>query len=369
MNNHQTPICGPTTTEAGKITPAPNRLIYRVSGMRPCSDPYHASSLARNNLNYLMAEADEETLFGLVISDQGIWGWGDSCDPEETLADLRYAFSPIAELVAVEHPMRVPHARVEIKAMQTRKFDGSSLDGFDNETNSMKTQLASLQRGRDAVPQGIADPMWDLLSAINGVPGAAVLSLLSSASTLEQELAENHWRPSFEAGSKTEYDMWQGTKMISARSFLCADIRVPKRMLAERRMISQRIDFARLTAEEQAALRRPAREHLKAHAVPLGVYRSLVVLPAAGRDHPVPGVRTLPPKSRSMPYDRPAPPEKPLRLGMAADPQGKPIEVVISPGDAFRHIRIVGATGSGKSTVIRDLVAQLTETDCGVLAS
>lgn len=109
---------------------------------------------------------------------------------------------------------------------------------------------------------------------------------------------------------------------------------------------------------------------LRGRAVPEAMAAALTRLPIAGPKTVVMGVRCVQPVLSDVPLadetpetpeaveasETPKVPEAPargLRLGTAITPEGGRSPVRIAPGLLTRHVHVVGATGTGKSTLLR----------------
>ncbi|MDR1187978.1 MAG: hypothetical protein LBK95_11080 [Bifidobacteriaceae bacterium] len=342
------------------------RLRFVFTGLVESPAPFKASGLARENLYNAVTEESPGFLFGLVESPFGNWGWVEGPVTEDTIEDVRYAFGPIGMIDVAEAIRPLPTPVLEVAPIRTEPddvFAGLEPMASDAATPPFRKMVG----GRDAVPQGVQDPMWDFFQCAKNVPGAAILTLLSPASDLEQSMADSYWRPAFHGGSNTEWQMWRGTKMIRARSFLCsATGRIPTRMRAERKIMSQRIGFTELSEADRAELLEPTADTLNGFAVPFGVYRSLVALPAAGVGRHVPGVPTVKPPAMTVPLDvSPTRTAPSVRLGEAVASDQTRFVIGQSPEDKRRHTQIIGQPGSGKTTMLVNDCVQYTANGIG----
>lgn len=343
-----------SSTRSGALPMDPNKLYFNFTGLLESPDPFKSSALAVENLYNLVTEESDDFLLGLVETPQGVWGWVDGNVCEDTIHDMQYAFRPIAQVEKTNAPAHLPTALLEIRPVKTEHIEHTFVASDEVERENVSQQFQKVVGGRDAVPQGVPDPMWDFLRCTRDVPGAAILTLLAPASELEQTMADSYWQPAFQGGSNTEWQMWRGVQMVRARSFLCADIgHIPSRMRAERKIMSQRITFAPLSGNDREALRRPGADAMKGFAVPFGVYRSLIALPAAGNNKRVPGLASIKPMANIVPLDKAeSMPEPFLRLGEAIGVDEKRFPVGQSPSDKLLHTQIIGKPGHGKTTLL-----------------
>ena len=91
---------------------------------------------------------------------------------------------------------------------------------------------------------------------------------------------------------------------------------------------------------------------LRGRAVPETMAAALTRLPIAGPKTVVMGVRCVQPVLSDVPLADEAPAEG-LRLGAAITAEGGRSPVRVAPGLLTRHVHVVGATGTGKSTLLR----------------
>lgn len=334
---------------------------FRVAGLIPRQDPAKAAALAVHNLVKLISELPTDALIGLVVSARGIAGWVNEAAPADYLEDLAYAFDPIAKIKAASHRPSLSRPLLEVVAVHQRGH-GDELHDVDGR----HTQPPSGQE-MNAVPMSALDPMWDFLSVLNTVPGGMMSILMSPASDIEQEMSDAIWRSTFAARMGASWQLYRGTP-IRLRVILHADNeQIPARMRAELRVLTQQLTFRSLSRADERELAEPEVVAVKGHTVPEGVFRSLVRLPGAVEGVPVPGLRTIRPPKAQIPYNRPPKPEVAVQLGRCVSAGGSARPVWVSPDDLCRHMRIVGSTGSGKSTALRGLLGQLVEQGYGVM--
>lgn len=98
---------------------------------------------------------------------------------------------------------------------------------------------------------------------------------------------------------------------------------------------------------------------------PVGTAACLVRVPACGPAPVVCGVATLSPPTRPVPLQDSAC-RHGLRLGRATTSQGRRRDVFIDPADLLLHTQIIGATGTGKSTLLAQIVSSAIAEGLGV---
>lgn len=346
------------TPDRGGERVNPTRTYYKFSGLRESADPFRASALSITNWYHLVTEMKHpRSMVAIVWSATGSWGWVDGESPEEAILNIQYASGPTGVIERLDQPLTLPTPLEEIVPIKA----GDAVDPFADvlAAEPSDPQSHKFIGGRDAIPQGVPDPMKEFFECMRTIPGAAILTLLAPASDLEQAMAKSFWRPAFHGGSNTELQLWFGTP-ICGRSFLCADTgAIPARMRAERRIMSQRIGFAPVSAADSEALRQPGVDILKGFAVPYGVYRALVPMPAAGVGQHLPGLPTVKPPAAIVPLEPvPEAPEPFLRMGEAVTVAQARVPVGQSPADKLLHTQIIGKPGRGKTTLLANHCAQ-----------
>lgn len=117
--------------------------------------------------------------------------------------------------------------------------------------------------------------------------------------------------------------------------------------------------------EEPDAVWGGGEDALQGHAVPQGMARGLVKVPAAGIRSDVVGVPCLLPTIPDVPVAQELPATG-LRLGTAPDASGRPVTVRLGVTQACQHVQVLGASGAGKSTLAAGLIASALEARIGV---
>ncbi|MDR1442926.1 MAG: type IV secretion system DNA-binding domain-containing protein [Bifidobacteriaceae bacterium] len=338
---------------------------FKGRGLVPTSDPAKASRWAVTNLINTVKHWPADALVGIVLRRQKkgveMTGWVNDAAPDDWFADLAYVLRPIAAIGRLGQ-VRPPAGPV-MEVVPARPDSSNQLPQFlDEDRDRHKGGF-----GRDALPAHINDPMWDFLALMNTWPGAAMTILVSPAPEAEQALAASSWQAAFAQGQRAESQAYLGTP-IRARVLLHGHgDAVPARVAAEMMIMSRRIEVHPLGAMDRRELREPNVDCLKGCAMPEGAVSSILHLPAAGLNRPVPGMKVLPPRPRRAPYDPPPKPNPAYEAGRCFTPEGKTRPVWLSQGDLCRHLELVGATGTGKSTFARGLLGSIIEDGCGVL--
>lgn len=106
-------------------------------------------------------------------------------------------------------------------------------------------------------------------------------------------------------------------------------------------------------------------ETLQHGALPFGAAQCLTVVPAAGHAQEVCGVAVTYPSPRPVPVDD-GDCREGLRLGRAVSNTGMCRDVRIGPDDLLLHTQLVGATGTGKSSLLAALVQEACRAGMGL---
>jgi hypothetical protein len=353
---------------AGEVVPSAATRAFGIKGLRPSREPFKAAPWAVRNLCHLIAKwgpASPDAMLALVFWRVGrairMGGWVNELAPADWFEDIKYALRPVAELRRAKTLPKLTNPLKEIVPMRVEHEEAL----LDFEAGDEPRRVERL--GRDAVPVHLTDPMWDVLSVMLTYPGAAMGIYMSPATPFEQELADATWKDTFRGGPTVEWQMYRGVP-IRVRVVLYADgSHIPARATAEQMMISERTEDRDLDPQDRIGLRRPTVDCLKGFAMPMGAAQSIVHVPAAGEGRPVPGMKVLPPPRWIVPYDAPPKPAEPYRLGRCVDSDQKRRGVWMSVRDLLRHMRIIGSTGTGKSTGVRGLLGQLIDGGYGVM--
>lgn len=348
-------------TESLERTEEGRERAFRFTGLVPRQDPAKAAALAIHNLSKLVSELPTDALIGFAVTAHGISGWVNDSAPTDYLTDLRYALNPIARITSARH--RADLSRPLLEVVPVHHPGSRAAVGTEGEHRPQSLTVPEM----NAVPSAALDPMWDFLKVLDTVPGGMMSILMSPASELEQEMSDAVWRATFTERTGAAWQLYRGTP-VRLRVVLHADApEIPARLRAELKVLTQQLAFRELSPADERELAQPQVLAVKGHVVPEGVFRSLVRLPGATEGVAVPGLRTIRPPKVQLPYDRPAKPPVALRLGRCTTPNGHARSVWVSPDDLCRHVRIVGSTGSGKSTALRGLLGQLIEQGYGVM--
>ncbi|MDR2252532.1 MAG: type IV secretion system DNA-binding domain-containing protein [Bifidobacteriaceae bacterium] len=342
--NHELPL----KAIRGDLQPGVGRG-FRVSGLIPSKDPFKASRWTVENIYNVVSEWPDDAMLvsALMRVKRGVrlYGWVNDAAPSDWLADMRYAFAPTALLQPTTKIPRLPEPLVEVIPARTEP-PGDLFEGILGNNRPER----DVRHGRNAVPSHRNDPMWEFLSVLK----TAMVMMISPASEIEQQMSDSAWRGVFQGGPTVEWEMYRG-RPIRTRVTLAE---TSARTLAESKMLSQRRDHARLDGKDRVLLRDPTVDCLKGFALPKGAACAAWNVPAAALGEPVPGMKVLPPPRKVAPYDAPAKPAEAFRVGRCVDADGRRKSVWMSPKDLCRHVRIVGSSGSGKSTAIRSLLGQ-----------
>ncbi|HML50659.1 MAG TPA: type IV secretion system DNA-binding domain-containing protein [Propionicimonas sp.] len=336
-----------------------------MKGLLPTAEPGLAARLAVANLCRVVQHWPANSLMAVSLDRVGrgirLGGWVNELAPEDWLDDVKYLLAPIAEVAATRVQPRRSAPRVELIPVAPTPETEAPLTGGD----SAVFTVTSMPRA--VLPSATTDPLWDLLSVFQTWAGASWTMLLSPASELEQVMCNDVWSRAFGGEAAVSWARHRGTA-LRARSFLHFDGEsVPARVLAELAAITSQVEFHHLDSSERQELRNLDVSCLLARAVPQVAAQSITHLPAAGT-RPIAGMKVLATKPVEVPYDQPAKPKaEAIKIGSCVDSDGCRRPVWQSAHDLIRHYRIVGASGAGKSTAIRSILNEWTESGFGSL--
>lgn len=220
----------------------------------------------------------------------------------------------------------------------------------------------------DLWPVGIIDDGMELLQALTGV-AAQVRVHMAPATLLEQQLIAAQTRTSVQSNDPVAYAQYMGTP-LRVRCFAgqAGDHLSPRLRAALMRfgiglaLVPRSLDsFADRTAWDGDEL------SLSGAVQPYGVAQCLTRLPASGEKAVVCGVATGEPDAPLVPLTLTGSDARGgLRLGTAVSPTGGRVEVRVEASDLLLHTQVLGATGTGKSTLLAGLVQEATAAGMGV---
>ena len=387
MINHEyreVPVVGNDVTQGREIMSAspepwtgehahePSSIrAFEMKGLIPRTDPHKASAWAVENLTNLIPfwPVDSLLIIALVAEKRGIrfTGWVNDKAPANWYSDVVYALDPIMRIRRSNHIPTLAPARMEIvpRRVPRNLVLPDLMDDYADDSRALKNRY-----GRAAVALRNPDSMWEFLPLMSSPawPGAAITYWLSPASEdIECQIVDDQWQSSFAGGSDIEWQMYRGTP-IRARALLHGEHDdIPASVLAERMIMSQCVAARVLDQSDRRELARQDVACLKGSALPHMAVGSIMHFPAAAENRPVPGLKVLAPERRTVPYDAPPKPEHSLRFGRCVNSRQKHRTVWTSAPDLFHHMRLVGATGTGKSTAGRGLIREWVNAGYGAL--
>lgn len=220
----------------------------------------------------------------------------------------------------------------------------------------------------DLWPIGVVDDGMELLKALRGL-SAQVRVHMAPATLLEQQMIASQTRRSVQSSDPVAYARFMGTPLRircfvgQAGPYLSPRIRAALMRFGLGLVLVPR-DLQHL--EHRDAW--DADELSLAGAVqPFGVAQCLARLPASGEQAEVCGVPTGEADAPLVPLTvESAGAGAGLRLGSAVSPTGAPMDVRVSMDDLLLHTQVLGATGTGKSTLLAGLVQEAVAADMGV---
>jgi len=226
---------------------------------------------------------------------------------------------------------------------------------------------SKFERPRDLWPMGKVDDAMDLLQALASTAGQMRVHL-APASDLELQMLTALMRRSVQSVDLVEYAGYLGAP-VRIRAFVAqAGRQLSPRLRAAlgRLAIGVRIVPRDPRSAEARAAWNGARHTLAGSAQPFGVAQCLVRLPACGERAVLCGVPTAHGETSAVPLEVDAEGTSGLRLGTALGADGRPHEVRLAPDQMLLHTQVLGATGTGKSTLLAAIVQEAVAGGMGV---
>lgn len=215
-------------------------------------------------------------------------------------------------------------------------------------------------------PLRVAGDCMDLVKALASCE-AQVRVHMAPSNELEQEYIAANIRQSVQLGGMVDNEIYLGTP-VRIRCFVgTSEPRLPPRLRAALLGLGVGLRLKRCVLSEEMIATWDGEETSLAGAVqPFGMARCLVPLPAHGPDASVCGIRTREAETAAVPLVDAQPPVQGLRLGSAVDELGDPVEVRLGVHDLLLHCQVLGATGTGKSSLLAGLVQDAAKAGYGV---
>lgn len=224
----------------------------------------------------------------------------------------------------------------------------------------------SLRRRLRYWPSVRAGDRMDLMSALVTCE-AQVRVHIAPANDLEQKLVAAQIRESVGNSDPVKSERYMGTP-VRIRCFVgTSEDRLPPRLRAALLSlgVGLRIQTHELD-EETRAMWDGDETSLVGCVQPFGVAQCLVPVPACGTIPQVCGMKTREAKLDAVPLVDVDLPVEGVRLGTAVDELGRPLEVRLRATDLLLHTQILGATGTGKSSLLAGIVNDAVRAGYGV---
>lgn len=184
---------------------------------------------------------------------------------------------------------------------------------------------------------------------------ACIRTVLAPANDLEARLVMDELAAALRPGDIAGY---AGTP-VRARTVVAGRQEVSAALRAHLRLRSSELRVDRVTRQEISGLWTDPVAAARGWPVAESHAIALLRVPTAGSLGAL-GIVTRRPVARVRPLDpMPAAPVEPIRLGWARDAYGDRVDVAVEPADLCRHLYIEGASGAGKTSMIRQLVYSL----------
>lgn len=219
----------------------------------------------------------------------------------------------------------------------------------------------------DLWPVGLIDDGMELLQALTTLR-AQIRVHLAPASLVETQMITEQTRRSVQSRDPVHYSQYMGAP-VRIRTFVgqSGALLSPRLRAALGRLgIGLRL-VPRDIADPEIRAAWDGDELTLAGAVqPFGVAQCLVRLPACGEQAVLCGVATADAETPPVPLEADADGVRGLRLGSAIAGDGHRHEVRVAPEELLLHTQVLGATGTGKSTLLAALVQEAVAAGMGV---
>ena len=228
-------------------------------------------------------------------------------------------------------------------------------------------------------PVPMTSDWMDLLTALTQAQ-AQVRVHLAPASPIEQQIIAAQARTSVQSRDPVVYSQYLGTP-VRIRCFAgqAATMLSPRlRAVLTRFGVGLHLEPVDLSDPQTAAAWDGDETTLVGYVEPFGVASCYLKFPACGTETITCGVPTaeadIPPVAIARHTEAPAatepdgPPARrvQLRLGQAIDWAGNRVDVTVTAEDLLLHTQVLGATGTGKSTLLAALAHQAAAAGLGV---
>lgn len=215
-------------------------------------------------------------------------------------------------------------------------------------------------------PIRVLSNCMDLMSALTSCE-AQVRVHLAPANEFEQSLIGAYLRQSVQLGGAVNNELYMGSP-VRVRCFVgTSERRLPPRLRAALLKLGVGLRLKSLPINDETVATWMGEETSLAGATqPFGMAQCLVPIPASGPDATLCGLKTKEAQLDVVPLTDTELPADGLRLGHAVDELGQQIEVRLGVDDLLLHTQMLGATGTGKSSLLAGLVADAVRAGYGV---
>lgn len=220
----------------------------------------------------------------------------------------------------------------------------------------------------DLWPVPIVGDGMDLISALATL-SAQVRVHMAPPSLLEQQMLAGELRKSVQSVDPVDYSQYFGSPLrlrcmvAQTGPYLSPRLRSALMHLGVGLSVVPRD----LNAASNLQAWRGEELSLSGSVEPYGVARCLVRVPAHGDEVTVCGMQTEEPEAKRVPLAASIEPDRTgLRIGSAPTVNGDLLDVTVDKDDLLLHTQVLGATGTGKSTLLAALVQEAVAAGMGV---
>ncbi|MCI1748563.1 MAG: ATP-binding protein [Acidipropionibacterium sp.] len=343
---------------------------WKLENLYRHDDPARASAVATSRMLDLISGTDHGH-FLLSMRGDGDGSvqirFAVSGADDVSSDDVEWIFAPIGDLARNEwDPVPTLPARLQ-ELVPTVSVADPGLPG-------MAAQLPTGVAPGDLWPRELTSSGIEILRALAGSAGEFRVHLAAAPSfdrAMAQERLLASGRPADSGASpRTADPVWLGAYVGQPVEIRC--------LAGGGRSISPRLRAALLNlgigitlvernpaSREIAEAWRGGRVAMRATALPVGAARALFRVPCSPSVPVICGVPVITAPTEDVAIDEDVCREG-LRLGVAMTPEGRMREVRIAEEDQLLHTEVIGATGTGKSSLLAEWVAEAAKAGVGV---
>lgn len=355
-----------------RVFPVHSRC-WRVSQLLRDEHPAERAQRASRRLLELVPGLDAGSLLTLVLAGDGsgqvqIEIHSDT-DSKLQSSDVEWVFEKVAVVEPIaERPNQMPEMgelTLLYELLGVTEEPSLRYGGVPLVEASTLTELSQRANPR-YWPVGVLTDCMDLLSALTACR-AQVRVHLAPANDVESSHIGAQLRDSAQLGGAVNNQLYMGSPVRIHCFVGTSEQRLSPRLRAALLNMGVGLRLRQLPLTEEAIATWQGEEtSLAGAAQPFGKALCLVPIPASGLQVSICGVQTREAQLDTVPLTGFDPPADGLRLGRATDELGQTHEVRLGVNDLLLHTQVLGATGTGKSSLLAGLVQDAIRAGIGV---